>query len=129
MHPDASAFERTILVAPADRTPQLVYADWLDEHEDPEFAAIVRSDDFADIAATAAGAELTLRQAWDAAKGVRRLTGSVGAIGLAVVTFAPMLRLVGESLRAAAIGVVLSASSGRPAPTSATAEPQVRRVS
>jgi uncharacterized protein (TIGR02996 family) len=128
MHPEASVFERTILANPADRTPQLVYADWLDEHEDPEFAAVVRSDEFVDIPATAAGAGVTLREAWDAAQGVKRLSGTVGAIGLAVVTFAPMLRLVGESLRAAALGVVLSASSGRPA-SALVNQPQVRQVS
>jgi uncharacterized protein (TIGR02996 family) len=127
MHPDAAAFERAILADPADRTPQLVYADWLDDHDDPDFAAVLRSDEFVDIPRAAADAGLNLRDAWEAAQGVKRLTGTVGAIGLAVVTFAPLLRLVGGSLRAAALGVALSGSPGRPA--APVNQAVVRRVS
>jgi uncharacterized protein (TIGR02996 family) len=127
MHPDAAAFERAILADPADRTPQLVYADWLDEHDDPAFAAALRSAEFAGVPTAAAGAGLTLRQAWAAARGVRRLSGSVGAVGLAMVMFAPLLRLAGSSLRAAALGAALSGPPARPAP--ASAQPVVRRVS
>lgn len=127
MHPDAAAFERVILDHPTDRTPQLVYADWLDEHDDLEFAAALRSEEFLDIPAAAGGAGLTLREAWQAAQGVRQLKGTFGAIGLAVVTFAPLLRLVGESIRAAALGVVLSGPPARPGPVAN--QPVVRRVS
>ena len=33
--PDEAAFWRAILAAPGDDLPRLVYADWLDEHDDP----------------------------------------------------------------------------------------------
>jgi uncharacterized protein (TIGR02996 family) len=127
MHPDAAALERAILVAPDDRTPRLVYADWVDEFDDdPAFSEALRSEEFDGIPAAAAAAELPLRQAWVAARGVRGLTGTVGAIGLALVTFAPLLRLIATSARAAALGVALSGQPGRPA--APVVQPVVRRM-
>ena len=40
--PEHLAFERAILAAPNDDAPRLVYADWLDERGDPEFAEALR---------------------------------------------------------------------------------------
>jgi uncharacterized protein (TIGR02996 family) len=34
-HDDDTAFQSAILVDPADTTLKLVYADWLQEHDDP----------------------------------------------------------------------------------------------
>jgi uncharacterized protein (TIGR02996 family) len=34
MHYDDAVFQRAILVTPADTTLKLVYADWLQEHDD-----------------------------------------------------------------------------------------------
>src|SRR5262249_54663243 len=34
-HDDDTAFRRAILASPADTTLKLVYADWLQEHDDP----------------------------------------------------------------------------------------------
>lgn len=39
---DDPAFLATILAAPEDDAPRLVYADWLDEHEQPERAEFIR---------------------------------------------------------------------------------------
>lgn len=39
---DDAAFLAAILAAPNDNTPRLVYADWLDEREQPERAAFIR---------------------------------------------------------------------------------------
>lgn len=41
--PDALALLRTILTHPDDDAPRLVYADWLEEHGEPERAAFVRA--------------------------------------------------------------------------------------
>ena len=37
-----AAFLEAILAAPADDTPRLIYADWLDEHGDPDRAEFIR---------------------------------------------------------------------------------------
>lgn len=39
---DEPALLRAVLAAPADDTPRLVYADWLDENGQPERAAFIR---------------------------------------------------------------------------------------
>ena len=39
-----AAFLAAVRAAPADDTPRLVYADWLEENGDPEFAAAVRAE-------------------------------------------------------------------------------------
>lgn len=39
---DRDAFIRAICEAPGDDTPRLVYADWLDEHGEPERAELIR---------------------------------------------------------------------------------------
>lgn len=39
---DAAAFEAAIRVSPADDTPRIVYADWLEEHGDPGRAEFIR---------------------------------------------------------------------------------------
>jgi uncharacterized protein (TIGR02996 family) len=39
---EREAFLRAIFDTPDDDTPRLVYADWLDEHGDPVFAAFIR---------------------------------------------------------------------------------------
>jgi uncharacterized protein (TIGR02996 family) len=39
---DAAAFLRAIIAEPADDLPRLVYADWLDEHGEPERAEFIR---------------------------------------------------------------------------------------
>ncbi|MBX9628078.1 MAG: TIGR02996 domain-containing protein [Gemmataceae bacterium] len=39
---DIRAFLRAIAAAPADDTPRLVFADWLDEHDRPERAEFIR---------------------------------------------------------------------------------------
>src|SRR5215207_7846509 len=39
---DAAALLAAIRAAPADDAPRLVYADWLDEHGQPERAALLR---------------------------------------------------------------------------------------
>ncbi|MBX9627955.1 MAG: TIGR02996 domain-containing protein [Gemmataceae bacterium] len=39
---DRSVFLRAIRAAPADDTPRLVFADWLDEHDDPAWAELIR---------------------------------------------------------------------------------------
>lgn len=41
-HPDEIALYRSILEAPHDDAPRLIYADWQDEFGDPEFAAFIR---------------------------------------------------------------------------------------
>lgn len=41
-HPEDRAFVRAILMNPAELTAWLVYADWLDEHEQPERAEFLR---------------------------------------------------------------------------------------
>ena len=51
-----------------------------------------------------------------------------GAVGLAVVTLAPILGLLGQSLRVVALGVVLAGTPGRTATTPVN-QPQVRRMS
>jgi len=38
----AAAFMQAIVANPADDTPRLVYADWLDEHDQPERAEFIR---------------------------------------------------------------------------------------
>ena len=43
MTDDAEALLRAILAAPDDDAPRLVYADWLDEHGDPDRAAFIRA--------------------------------------------------------------------------------------
>src|SRR3954454_1972729 len=37
------ALLRAIIEAPGDDTPRLVYADWLDEHDDPARAEFIRA--------------------------------------------------------------------------------------
>jgi len=129
MHPEAAAFERTILTDPADRTAQLVYADWLDEHADPEFAAALRAEEFARIPAVAARAGVPLRTAWETSKRLNELTGTTGAIWVLAATLGPsLLRLANRYLRAAAVGVALAGSPAAPDRAPA-AQPQVRRVS
>jgi uncharacterized protein (TIGR02996 family) len=39
---DPGAFLRAIRAAPADDTPRLVFADWLDDHDDPAWAELIR---------------------------------------------------------------------------------------
>ena len=39
---DGDALYRSVLAAPADDAPRLVYADWLDDHGDPERAEFIR---------------------------------------------------------------------------------------
>jgi uncharacterized protein (TIGR02996 family) len=39
---EAVHFLRAIAAAPADDTPRLVFADWLDEHDDPDWAGLIR---------------------------------------------------------------------------------------
>lgn len=39
---DRAAFVAAIEAAPADDAPPLVYADWLDEHGEPEEAELIR---------------------------------------------------------------------------------------
>src|SRR3954466_9337320 len=53
----AEAFLRDIVDHPDDDAPRLVYADWLDEHGDPERAEFVRVQ-----------VERAKRPAWDAAQ-------------------------------------------------------------
>ena len=43
MHPEQEAFEKSIDANPLDATTHLVYADWLDEHDQPDEAAFRRS--------------------------------------------------------------------------------------
>jgi uncharacterized protein (TIGR02996 family) len=40
---DADALLRAVIAAPDDDAPRLVYADWLDEHGDPDRAAFIRA--------------------------------------------------------------------------------------
>jgi uncharacterized protein (TIGR02996 family) len=40
---DEDAFLRAILAAPTDNLPKLVYADWLEEHAQPDKAAFIRA--------------------------------------------------------------------------------------
>src|SRR4051812_17905575 len=40
---DADALLRAVLAAPDDDAPRLVYADWCDEHGDPDRAAFIRA--------------------------------------------------------------------------------------
>lgn len=42
MHPDEHAFHARIAANPDDNTARLVYADWLDEHDQPERAEYIR---------------------------------------------------------------------------------------
>ncbi|MBX9583080.1 MAG: TIGR02996 domain-containing protein [Gemmataceae bacterium] len=42
MHSDADAFLDAIDASPADDLPRLVYADWLEEHGHPDYAAFIR---------------------------------------------------------------------------------------
>src|SRR3954468_20934395 len=42
MHPDANAFLNAIFDQPDDDLPRLVYADWLEEHDQPDYAAFIR---------------------------------------------------------------------------------------
>lgn len=129
MHPDAAAFERAILTDPDDRTAQLVYADWLDEHADAEFAAAVRADEFARTAAVAARAGVPLRTAWEMSQQFTQFTGSTGAVWVLAATLGPsLLRLAQHYLRSAAVGVALAGSPAAPDRAPA-AQPQVRRVS
>ena len=41
---DDEAFVRAVVDAPGDDTPRLVYADWLDDHDDPARAAYLRAE-------------------------------------------------------------------------------------
>jgi uncharacterized protein (TIGR02996 family) len=41
---DIGAFERAVAEAPHDQAPRLVFADWLDEHDQPELAHVARLD-------------------------------------------------------------------------------------
>jgi uncharacterized protein (TIGR02996 family) len=43
MHTDRAAFLAAILDRPDDDLPRLVYADWLDEHGEPERAEFIRT--------------------------------------------------------------------------------------
>jgi uncharacterized protein (TIGR02996 family) len=129
MHPEATAFERAILTDPDDRTAQLVYADWLDEHADPEFAAALRAEEFGRLSVVAARANVPLRTAWEASQRLNQLTGSTGAIWVLAATLGPsLLRLARTYLRSAAVGVALAGSPAAPDRAPA-ARPQVRRVS
>ena len=40
---DADALLKFVLAAPDDDAPRLVFADWLDEHGDPDRAAFIRA--------------------------------------------------------------------------------------
>jgi uncharacterized protein (TIGR02996 family) len=40
---EQDALLEAVFAAPADDTPRLVYADWLDEHGEPEYAAFIRA--------------------------------------------------------------------------------------
>lgn len=40
---EMAAFHRAMHAAPDDRTPALVYADWLDDHDHPEAAEVIRA--------------------------------------------------------------------------------------
>lgn len=42
MHPEADALLDAIWAAPGDDTPRLVYADWLEEHRQANYAAFIR---------------------------------------------------------------------------------------
>jgi uncharacterized protein (TIGR02996 family) len=129
MHPEAAAFERAILTDPDDRTAQLVYADWLDEHGDHEFAVALRMEEFTRIPAVAAGAGVPLRTAWETSRRLNQLTGTTGAIWVLAATIGPsLLRLARGYLRSAAVGVALAGSPSAPDRAPVT-QPQVRRVS
>src|SRR5262245_45873464 len=41
--PDREAFVAAIAASPADDLPRLVFADWLDEHGDPDRAEFIRT--------------------------------------------------------------------------------------
>ncbi len=41
-HEDRSAFEQVIKNDPVEETPRVVFADWLDEHDDPQYAKAMR---------------------------------------------------------------------------------------
>lgn len=48
LHPDEEAFHRRMSASPDDSIPPLIYADWLEEHDQPAHAAFIRhahSDD------------------------------------------------------------------------------------
>lgn len=52
---DDEAFVRAVVDAPGDDTPRLVYADWLDDHDQPERAAYLRAERAAVVSGDAAG--------------------------------------------------------------------------
>jgi uncharacterized protein (TIGR02996 family) len=52
---DDEAFIRAVVDRPGDDTPRLVYADWLDDHDDPARAAYLRAEREAVVTGDAAG--------------------------------------------------------------------------
>ena len=40
---DEDALLRAVIAAPEDNAPRLVFADWLDEHGDPQRARLIRA--------------------------------------------------------------------------------------
>ena len=63
-HAEWRAFERAMLTNPDDRTTQLVYADWLDENGEPEYADAIRGEGFATIIGLAVACKATPYGAW-----------------------------------------------------------------
>lgn len=77
MHPDAAAFEACIKQHPHDSTPRLVYADWVQESGDDEFAAALRRPEFYGIVGWCVRSGWGLRTAWEAERYVRGVLAGV----------------------------------------------------
>jgi uncharacterized protein (TIGR02996 family) len=87
MHPDAKAFEDAMLADPFDRTTQLVYADWCDEHGDAEYAAALRRDNFSGHIPVARILRLTPREAWQTVKAVGGMAEQLQAVARRFIDF------------------------------------------
>ena len=82
MHPDAAAFEACIKAHPHDLTPRLVYADWVQDRGDDEFAAALRRPEFYGIVRWCGESGWGMRTAWMLERQVRSLNGALTKIGL-----------------------------------------------
>jgi len=104
MTPEAEAFERCIKENPGASTPRLAYADWCDDHNDPEFAEALRQPAFAGLVRWSAESGWGLRAAWAAAESIR--AAGLALASLSRVTADRLIDAVRSSLTPAALAAL-----------------------
>ncbi len=141
---DGDALRRAVLADPDDDTPRLVYADWLDENDQPDRAAFVRAqveavraDPFGPAARAAAARAARLLDAhrlrwYRPLRGVIRAEFERGFVGLLEVEptgFVPEARALFAAEPVQALRLVrFAAPSGPPPLDPVFSLPELRRV-